>query len=507
MKTVFILFDSLNRDALSCYNANAIATPNFDRLASKGVTFDKHFIGSLPCMPARRDLLTGKLNFLHRSWGPVEPFDTCFPSLLQSQGVYTHLISDHYHYWEAGGCGYHNQYSSAEFVRGQERDLWKAMVQPPVERFREQYHSMLVDVDRRQPNMINREYIKEESDFPVVRCIDLANEFLQQNSTADDWFLQVELFDPHEPFTAPKRYRENLPTSYTGPVLDWPLYKQLDLSSTEITELQANYQATVAMCDYHLGRLLDQFDQLDLWKNTAIVLTTDHGFMLGERDWWGKNVMPVYDPIARIPLIIYHPDCQSAAGQRRSELTQCLDVSASLVALHRPESGSGYTFREGYSLLPALSSPQTIRTSALFGIFGGALNITDGEHTYFRYPVDTSDNLFEYTLMPVHPASYFNREEFDDIKLIDNYPFADGYPILRLKALDNARRPPMQGGALKDAESVIYTVESDSNQQIPLENEVIEQQMMSLLAEAMKANNAPEELYTRFGIQDLATSD
>jgi arylsulfatase A-like enzyme len=66
MKTVFVLFDSLNRKALSCYGGKDIETPNFQRLANRSVVFDNHYVGSLPCMPARRDLHTGRLNFLHR---------------------------------------------------------------------------------------------------------------------------------------------------------------------------------------------------------------------------------------------------------------------------------------------------------------------------------------------------------------------------------------------------------------------------------------------------------
>ena len=79
MKTVFVLFDSLNRLALECYGGTHIKTPNFKRFAEKSITFDNHYVGSLPCMPARRDLHTGSLNFLHRSWGPLEPFDNSFP--------------------------------------------------------------------------------------------------------------------------------------------------------------------------------------------------------------------------------------------------------------------------------------------------------------------------------------------------------------------------------------------------------------------------------------------
>ncbi len=495
MKTVFVLFDSLNRQALSCYNPAALPTPAFDRLAQKGVVFDNHYVGSLPCMPARRDLLTGRLNFLHRSWGPVEPFDTCFPTLLHQYGVYTHLISDHYHYWEEGGCGYHNQFSSAEFVRGQERDLWKAMVEPPEQRFKQRYHSMLADVGRRQPNMINREYIKEESDYPITQCVDLANEFIDQNHNADNWFLQLELFDPHEPFTAPERFRNDLPTDYSGPILDWPLYDKLDLTDNEAHELQTNYQAIVAMCDHQLGRLLDTFDRLNLWESTALVLTTDHGFMLGEHGWWGKNVMPVYDPIAHIPLIIYHPDQQSQPDNRRNNLTQCIDLTATFLDLHNVPAIT--ELHNGTSLLPVLSSARHVRDFALYGIFGGAMNITDGHYTYFRYPVNTDNTLYEYTLMPVHPASYFTKAEFAEAELVNDLPFANGYPVLKLNALNNARRPPMLGGAPADANNVLYNLQSDPTQSRPASD--APQHYIKALEHALTKNNAPQELLWRFG--------
>ena len=128
MKAVFVLFDSLNRHMLGPYGGTRVPTPNFDRLAARCVTFDRHYVGSLPCMPARRDILSGRLNFLHRSWGPMEPFDNAFPDLLHQAGVYSHLITDHFHYWEDGGATYHNRYDSYEFVRGQEGEIGRAHV-------------------------------------------------------------------------------------------------------------------------------------------------------------------------------------------------------------------------------------------------------------------------------------------------------------------------------------------------------------------------------------------
>ena len=100
MRTVFVLFDSLNARATEPYGCTTVSTPHLTRLARRAVTFDRHFVGSLPCMPARRDLHTGRLNFMHRSWGPLEPFDNSFPKLMSAAGIYTHLVSDHLHYFE-----------------------------------------------------------------------------------------------------------------------------------------------------------------------------------------------------------------------------------------------------------------------------------------------------------------------------------------------------------------------------------------------------------------------
>lgn len=75
MKVVMLMFDTLRRNKLPPYNSDAFPLPNFARLEQKTVRFDNFYVGSMPCMPARRDLHTGRLNFLHRSWGPLEPFD------------------------------------------------------------------------------------------------------------------------------------------------------------------------------------------------------------------------------------------------------------------------------------------------------------------------------------------------------------------------------------------------------------------------------------------------
>ena len=72
MKTIMVMFDSLNRRMLPPYGAAGMVAPNFERLAERTVAFDNSYVGSMPCMPARRELHTGRYNFLHASWGPIE---------------------------------------------------------------------------------------------------------------------------------------------------------------------------------------------------------------------------------------------------------------------------------------------------------------------------------------------------------------------------------------------------------------------------------------------------
>ena len=500
MRVVFLLFDSLNRRALSPYGGE-IPTPNFDRLAERGITFERHYIGSMPCMPARRDLHTGRLCFLHRSWGPLEPFDDSFPAILNKAGTYTHLVSDHYHYFEDGGATYHSRYTTWDFIRGQEADQWVAMVKPPIERFREQYHPVQFEDHRggyRLQGMLNRERIRTEAEFPSVQCFERSLQFLADNGREDDWLLHLETFDPHEPFVAPQKYRDLFKTGYNGPTLDWPRYREVQETEQEIAELRANYAALVALCDAQLGRLLDDFDANDRWTDTAIVLTTDHGFMLSEHDWWAKNRMPFYNEIANIPLFIYHPKHASRGGSRVSELTQTTDIMPTLLEMFDMAPGPHVT---GRSLMGLVSgADESVRDLALFGIFGGAINATNGTHTYFRYPERMeSRDLFEYTLMPMHNTSFFEIRELENAVLHRGFDFTKGAPLLKVPALPDAKRSPTQGG-FADTRTVLYDLRSDPHQMSPVVDPDLEAEFCRAIVAEMKAHDAPSELFERFEV-------
>ena len=502
MRTIFLLFDSLNRLTLQPYGGTQVRTPNFDRLARRCITFDNHYVGSLPCMPARRDMHTGRLNFLHRGWGPLEPFDDSFAALMHQHGIYSHLVSDHYHYWGDGGATYHNRYDTYEFIRGQERDPWKAMVQPPWERLREKYHASQFSTERRgkfSTHIINREHMRAYADFPSVRCFDAGLEFLDANRGAEDWLLHLETFDPHEPFHAPEEFRRDYPTDYQGPVLDWPPYRRVTETMQECAELRANYAAIVALCDHELGRLLDYMDTHRMWEDTALVVTTDHGFLLGEHSWWSKNVMPCYDEVAHIPLFVHHPGFASQAGTRRQSLTQTIDLMPTLLQFNGMEVPPDVT---GVSLLPLLDGDTPVRSAAIYGVFGSAVNVTDGRYTLFLYPPEMhSPNLYQYTLMLTHIRGFFSVQELGDAQLAPATPFSKGAPVLRIPATPKSALYNLHGpGAQHDTHTVMYDLQSDPKQEQPIADGPVRERLVAEMKRLMALNGAPPEYYQRLGL-------
>ena len=509
MKCVFVLFDSLNRHALSCYQREVAGgptarTPNFQRLADRSVVFDRHFVGSLPCMPARRDIQTGRLNFLHRGWGPLEPFDRSVAELLGGHGVYTHLITDHYHYFEDGGTGFHGRYASWEFIRGQEKDKWRPRMRPNVEefaaRFEERQHDFTQDMNGKLPYYVNRDYLERAGLFPLAQCFDSAEAFLADHHADDNWFLHLECFDPHEPFFAPERFLPPDAAALGGKIFDWPSYGKSDLTPELLAQLRGNYEALVAACDEQLGRLLDSFDRYDLWADTWLILSTDHGLLLGEKAFLGKNRPPFFNEVAHIPLLVAPPRSAGLKPRRTSTLTQTIDLMPTLLDIFKVPVPAE---TEGRSLLPVLASEDPARagTGCIYGQFGAAINFTDGRHTYFRYPVPAlAGSLNQYTLMPMNMRSYFEAGEFAGAQKVASLPFTQGYPLWKLPIHMEAKANMTRRYPLLDAKTVIYDMEKDPGQGAPIEDPALESELTRKLVALLRVNHAPAELYARYGL-------
>ena len=234
MKAIMVMFDSLNRRMLPPYGNDWVHAPNFQSLAERTVMFNNSYVGSMPCMPARREFHTGRYNFLHRSWGPLEPFDDSVPEILEQNGIYSHLVSDHYHYWEEGGGTYHTRYTSWEIARGHEGDPWKGEVTDP------QIPEHVGDRGGKmwRQDWINRKYMPKEEMQPQAQTFEMGLEFIRTNAEADNWFLHIETFDPHEPYFTQQHYKDLYPHEYDGPHFDWPPYAQVVETEAQVKHMR-----------------------------------------------------------------------------------------------------------------------------------------------------------------------------------------------------------------------------------------------------------------------------
>ena len=485
MNAIMVMFDSLNRKMLEPYGCDWIPTPNFQRLADRAVTFDCNYVGSMPCMPARRELHTGRLNFQHRSWGPLEPFDDSMPEILKNNGIYTHLTTDHQHYWEDGGATYHHRYSSFDLNRGQEGDPWKTSPE-------------LIDATAERKlvgrvnyfDKANREYIDSEEKMPQARTFRAGLDFLEKNHEKDNWFLQIETFDPHEPFFTQKAYKEQFAHEYQGEMGDWPPYYFVTEGEDSVRHMRLEYASLITMCDHYLGKVLDKMDEYGLWEDTMLIVNTDHGFLLGEHDWWSKSIMPVYEEISHTPLFIYDP-VSKAAGERREALTQTIDLPVTILDFFGMEIPKDM---QGKSLFPVIREGKKVREYVIFGYHDGHCNLTDGNWVYMKAPLDGSE-LYEYTLMPTHMNSRFPVSELQDIGLQEPFSFTKGTRTMKISAKAGMNDAINFGTKL-------FCLESDPKQEHPLMDIGKETELANEMVKLMRENDCPVERYARFGFPE-----
>src|SRR4051794_7771998 len=379
---VVVLLDSLNRHMIGAYGGAELDTPNLDRLAARSVRFTNHHTGSLPCIPARHDLLVGALDFPWRPWGSIEGWeDAITRHLPQRDGVSSILVSDHPHLFESGGENYHTDFGTWEYIRGGEDDPWQrradpsaigAPTLPPARASGWRHYD------------VSRTYVRDEADFPGPRTMVAAADRLERELSADRGpneraLLVVDEFDPHEPFDTPERWAARYDPDWEGERIIWPPYTSgyADsasmggaLSEREGRHLRAQYGAKLAMIDHWLGRILDVIDRHAAWESTAVILCTDHGIYLGERGMWGKPAVAVHPELGHIPLMISWP---GVAPGTREALTTTVDIHATLCDAFRvsPEHAT-----HGRSLVPLLEeTATTIREWALCGVWGREVHV------------------------------------------------------------------------------------------------------------------------------------
>ncbi len=512
---VVILLDSLNRHDLGCYGGTDFETPNIDRFAAEHATrFNRHVTGSLPCMPARHDILTGSLDFLWRPWGSLELWDQPITAQLRDSGVTTMLVTDHPHLFETGGENYHTDFGGWDYLRGHEGDLWRTAPDlswtghPAVPARRgDWWLNKQFGIEMTRGYDLSRTYFRTELDYPGPRVMTAAGAWVTHSAPQHDRFLLlIDEFDPHEPFDTPAPWRgryEDEP--WEGEAIIWPPYaigaqERGDLSDAEARHIRANYGSKLSMIDHWVGTLLDRL--VDHMDDTVVIICTDHGHYLGDHregtDIWGKPAVPQYEPLGHTPLLVHWPGVEG--GGTCEALTTNVDLHATLCSIFDVEPGPG---THGRSLAPLLQGTTSeIRPWAIGGVYGNWVQVTDGFRKYARGPVGDAFPLSmwsnRWSTMPVHLPDFVTLPVPDHRAFLDTMPWSD-IPVIRQPF---AAGDPLPYWANKRAidRHALFDVSVDPDESENRVGEPLEREMLDLLRTALAELQAPEDQLVRLGL-------
>ncbi len=336
MNVIVICADTVRQDHLGCYGNEWMHTDSLDRLALQSVIFDNCYCASFPTIPHRTDCFTGRYTFPFRGWEPLPHQWPSLAQVLSRHGFVTQLIHDTphlrsgQHNFDRGFQGHHwnrGQEGDCEFTRANER------LEPECAPHKNRDHSRAA-----VNHALQRLDHPGELGHHCARTALDACHWLEHNYRAERFFLWVDLFDPHEPWDPPEWFTQlYFPGDYAGERVRNPLYAATDyLSAEELSWAHAAYCGELTLVDKWIGVMLQKVEELGLLADTAVIFTSDHGFLHGEHGLIGKhqldgNPWPLYEEIARIPLLVRLPD--GPRGVRKDPLVQPVDLRPTILDL------------------------------------------------------------------------------------------------------------------------------------------------------------------------------
>ncbi len=396
---LFIAVDDLNT-RIGCYGDPIANTPNLDRLAQRGVRFERAFCQFPICNPSRVSLLLGRYPTT------TQTIDFAYPALLgpdwvtlpqhfRNQGYDVRLLGKIFHFdkdlmkdWfpePVPGDEYPPDWSAGE--------KW-------VHKSQEVHQRMLAELTRWEPyrtltpppnNWVNNLRTSANVFGPVPNAAELGAE---QQPRAYEWtadaknardavellagyassgtpfFLGVGFYKPHVPLVVPQRFFDLYPPEEMPLPVDFApmptagdavpryalrynldLFFERSVTPEEARQAIAAYYACISFMDEKLGAVLEALERLQLIDNTIVVLWGDHGWHLGEKGMWAKGTL--FDVSARAPLLIVDPR-QKTAGRSCPRTVEFVDLYPTLVELCGLSAPPGL---EGRSLVPLLENP------------------------------------------------------------------------------------------------------------------------------------------------------
>jgi len=415
---LFIAVDDMNDWTTLFDPRNPIKTPNLERLAARGTFFERAYAASPACSPSRAALMTGIRP--HRS-GVYSNASDWRDSRVQGFVILQKLFKDEGYF--VGGAGkifhHHDNWRFHDNSAFHEFLMMRINEPYPAEKISgsSSYGSINTDWGPWPPSE------EETADF---RTVSYAEQFLKREHSGP-FFLNVGIYKPHSPFYAPQPYFDRyplnelvMPDRLPDDTRDVPAGARAMLGPTDwfwsgMEELEAEkpgsyrsfvqaYQSVSGYADTMIGRVLDALDASPYRDNTIIVLWSDHGFQLGEKDRIEKFAL--WEKATRVPYIIVLPG-SSDDGRRISEPVDLMTVYPTLVDLAGLE---GPSVVDGVSLKPLLMGKQQTLPPALMTYLEGNHAVRKGEWRYIQY-ADGSEELYN---VAADPGEHTNLAEQSD---------------------------------------------------------------------------------------------
>jgi arylsulfatase A-like enzyme len=410
---VLIVCDTLRADHVL---GNRARTPSMDALARAGISFTRTYPEAMPTVAARNSILTGRRRFPFRGapgrrdlgsvpgWAPLGNVGTAFTTVLRRAGYWTAYATDN------PFLGFADAYrpfrgSFDRFARrgGQLGGRTRGVSEHELRHWLPHALDNRESRDRMLRYLANGGFAHDDSRSFAARVFRDGVRLLDEAAARRPFALVVDTFQPHEPWTPPRRYIDMYgDPDYRGPEPALPLYGRVDdhlhgRGRRVLTpRMRALYAASVTMTDRWLGMFLEHLHDLGLERETVIVLVADHGFFLGERGWLGKISSELHPELTRVPLIVVDPG-RRQAGRRSRYLASTHDVAPttlSMLGLPVPEP------MEGANLSKLFEGRRPVERKLAWGGYENSFYIRSGRWAMFGENRGRNFQLFDVARDP-----------------------------------------------------------------------------------------------------------
>lgn len=433
VNAILIVIDTLRQDHVGAYGNTWIKTPNLDKFAREAVKFTRMYPDSLPTLPARKAMYTGRRVFPFTEdnsgetkagrgdfiadalgapgWSSISDSHDTLAERFARKRYVSALISDVYHQFKPG-YNFQRGFDQWHWVRGQEEDAFLSGPRIPDEILKDYLTSKKDGISAgtvfaqymMRQFLQNTRWWRSESDTFTSQVFRSAGEWLDMNYDVlanGKGFITVESFDPHEPWNPPLHYvrmYEKDPNWEKGcRKVCHSLYGPASiLNERELKNLKTKYAGEVSLVDTWFGYFIDYVKRIGIWDNSIIVVVSDHGHMLGEHGLVAKAANPLGREVADLVAMIRFPNGEGA-GMTCDKFCYHHDIAATISNACKISS----TNMDGKDLLKLVQQEDLIYNDHITTAWGGSVAVYDGDFWYNGYVWDIEEgSLFDVNKDP-----------------------------------------------------------------------------------------------------------